>query len=228
MGNIIISFLSGFTKVIGDLFGSPLDFLAGKSCSSVCASPWDFFCYIENFCVASLLKMVAVLALLYIVLLFFYLLYKTGICQCVGHSLCKTAWACLVAWFSMWVYCCIFMSDKLIILKRARHGHRSDSSEFDTSEEDFDHIPRTMEISGSSSRRTRDYRRVHLRKSLRPRSHRIRVGLGSDFDYGSGRIPNVKHGKHFSTIHSIRVTHTSQFVRKRGSFRGRAYPRQRW
>jgi hypothetical protein len=127
----------------------------------------------------------------------------------------------------MWGYCCIFMSDKLIMLKRVRHGHRSDSSEFDTSEEDFDHIPRTMEISGSSSRRTRDYRRVHLRKSLRPRSHRIRVGLGSDFDYGSGRIPNAKHGKHFSTIHSIRVTHTSQFVRKRASFRGRAYPRQR-
>ncbi|KAJ6412641.1 hypothetical protein OIU84_005647 [Salix udensis] len=230
MGNLITSFLSGFTKVIGDLFGSPLDFLAGKSCSSVCASPWDFFCYIENFCVANLLKMVVVLALLYIVLLFFYLLYKTGICECVGHSLCKTAWACLVAWFSMWEHCCIFAFDKLVMLKRVRRSRRSGSSEFDTSEEDSDYIPRTIETSGSSlSRRTRDYRRVHLRKSLRPRSHRIRVGLSSDFDYGSGKNPNAKHGKHFSTIHNIRVTRTSQFVRKRASFRGvRAnHPRQR-
>ncbi|KAB5557208.1 hypothetical protein DKX38_008117 [Salix brachista] len=174
--------------------------------------------------------MVVVLALLYIVLLFFYLLYKTGICECVGHSLCKTAWACLVAWFSMWGYCYILAFDKLVMLKRVRRGRRSDSSEFDTSEEDSDCIPRTIEMSGSSlSRRTRDYRRVHLRKSLRPRSHRIRVGLSSEFDYGSGRNPNAKHGKHFSTIHNIRVTRTSQFVRKRASFRGIRdnHPRQR-
>lgn len=32
MGNLISSFFSGFGKVIGDLFNSPLDFLAGKSC----------------------------------------------------------------------------------------------------------------------------------------------------------------------------------------------------
>ncbi|CAK7346943.1 unnamed protein product [Dovyalis caffra] len=194
--------------------------------SSVCKSTWDFICYIENFCVANLLKMVIVLALFYIVLLFFYLFYKMGICECIGHIFCKMAWLCLVAWFSMWEYCCIFICDKLIMLKRIRHGHRIDLSEFDTSEEDYDYVPRTMEISGTLSRRTRDYRIVHLSKSLRPRSHRIRVGLGSAFDCGCERILRVKHGKHVSTVKNIRVTHTSQFVRKGSSFRGRAFRRQ--
>ncbi|KAK0576797.1 hypothetical protein LWI29_023411 [Acer saccharum] len=83
---------------ISNLFESPLDFVSGKSCSSVCGSTWDFICYIENFCVANLLKMATVLVLSYIVLLFFYLLYKLGICGCIGHSLCRISWACLVSW----------------------------------------------------------------------------------------------------------------------------------
>ncbi|KAK1554431.1 hypothetical protein Q3G72_012047 [Acer saccharum] len=51
---------------ISNLFESPLDFVSGKSCSSVCGSTWDFICYIENFCVANLLKMATVLVLSYI------------------------------------------------------------------------------------------------------------------------------------------------------------------
>ena len=34
--------------------------------SSVCGSTWDFICYIENFCMANLLKMAMVLVLSYI------------------------------------------------------------------------------------------------------------------------------------------------------------------
>lgn len=34
--------------------------------SSVCGSTWDLICYIENFCIANLLKLLAVVALLYV------------------------------------------------------------------------------------------------------------------------------------------------------------------
>lgn len=32
MGDAIGSYVSGFGKVVGELFGSPQDFLSGKSC----------------------------------------------------------------------------------------------------------------------------------------------------------------------------------------------------
>lgn len=46
MGNIIGSFFSGFIKVIGDLFGSPLDFLSGKSCRYIYISLIEFGCFV--------------------------------------------------------------------------------------------------------------------------------------------------------------------------------------
>lgn len=39
--------------------------LLAHVCSSVCGSTWDFICYIENFCVANLLKMGMVFILSY-------------------------------------------------------------------------------------------------------------------------------------------------------------------
>ncbi|KAF5725315.1 hypothetical protein HS088_TW23G00036 [Tripterygium wilfordii] len=232
MGNIIASFFSGLAKVIGDLFGSPLDFFKGKSCNSVCRSTWDFICYIENFCVANLLKMAMVFALLYIVLLFLYLLQKLGICQCVGWSLCKFLWACLASWFSIWEYCCTFLLVKVLRLKRRnRERRQSNFEEFDTStEEDLydesfsSRVPR-RELSSLQSRRLRDYKRVHLRRSLRPRSHRIQVGISTDSKYGSRRN-SFRPSNH---VHSIRVTQTSKFVRKGPNYSSRVggYRRRR-
>ncbi|PNT62241.1 hypothetical protein BRADI_5g27575v3 [Brachypodium distachyon] len=66
MGNIIDSVASGFTKAIADILAKPLDFLSGKTCSSACGSTWDIICYVENFCVANLAKMAAILFLLYL------------------------------------------------------------------------------------------------------------------------------------------------------------------
>ncbi|XP_057766581.1 uncharacterized protein LOC130987034 isoform X3 [Salvia miltiorrhiza] len=65
MGNAVGSIFSGVGQVVGNIFGHPLDFLSGKSCNSVCAPTWDFLCYIENFCVAQLLKFVMVAILVY-------------------------------------------------------------------------------------------------------------------------------------------------------------------
>ncbi|XP_020547630.1 uncharacterized protein LOC105155229 isoform X3 [Sesamum indicum] len=67
MGNAVGSFFSGFAQVVGNNLGHPLDFLSGKSCNSVCGSTWDILCYIENFCVAHLLKLGMVATLSYFV-----------------------------------------------------------------------------------------------------------------------------------------------------------------
>ncbi|KAK3230616.1 hypothetical protein Dsin_002497 [Dipteronia sinensis] len=80
--------------------------------------------------------MAMVLVLSYIVLLFFYLLYKLGICGYIGHSLCRISWACLVSWFSFWEYCCTFLWVKLIKLKR-RNRRRNIEEEFDSGEEEY-------------------------------------------------------------------------------------------
>ncbi|XP_028758795.1 uncharacterized protein LOC114717767 [Neltuma alba] len=66
MGNVIESFASGIGNVLGKIFGSPVDFLSGKSCSSTCRPTWDLMCYIEHFCIANLLKLALVLVLVYI------------------------------------------------------------------------------------------------------------------------------------------------------------------
>ncbi|XP_044511942.1 uncharacterized protein LOC123229952 [Mangifera indica] len=237
MGNVIASFFSGFGQVLGNLFGAPLDFLAGKSCSSVCGPTWDFICYIENFCLANLLKLAIVLALLYLLLLFFYLLYKLGICWCIGHSLCKMVWACLVTWFSFWEYCFTFLCVKLIKFKRRnQRGRRNiveigqtDSSyeQESSSSESFssDDIPR----SNYSSRRGRDYREAHRKKSLRPRSYRVQVGISRRNATQSHRRNSLKHHSHGSQVHDhIRVTHTSRFVKKGRSIRRGVYGNQKW
>lgn len=209
---------------------------------AVCVSTWDFICYIENFCVANLLKMAMVLGLSYIVLLFFYLLYKLGICWCIGHSLCKILWACLVSWFSIWEYCCTFFWVKLIKLKRRNQVHRRNiEHEFDTSEADayydydveshsFDDSPRDRSLSSRS--REIDYRGTHLRKSLRPRSHNVRLGISRDSMHRHGhshRRNTIKQHTHNGTIHGIKVAHSSKFVKKdRSNKRGAAYRSRRW
>lgn len=158
-------------------------------------------------------------------LLFLYLLYKLGICECVVRSLCKTLWACLVSWLSLWEHCCFFLCDTSTVLRRISHRHRHrrkrdfSSDELDTSEDDCGYeLSRTTEMRRSLSREMREHRRVHrLRKSLRPRSHRIRVGFRKESEFGSyGRNYQLhnKHRNHISTVHNIRVIRSSMFARK--------------
>ncbi|XP_062105706.1 uncharacterized protein LOC133817257 [Humulus lupulus] len=252
MGNVIDSFFSGFGKVVGNLFGSPLDFLAGKSCSSVCGSTWDFICYIENFCVANLLKLLLVFLLLYIVLLFIYLSYKLGICECVCRSLCRMTWACFAFSAYSCDYLCTFLWVKLLSVKRRRRrrGRERDLEVFDKSSSSIDEEEnggslcdygsnhhnnhhKTRKRSLSRPRR-RDYKGAHLKKSLRPRSHRVGIrnrDLG--FHKNGTRRSLVKdhghlhHHRDDSGDHSIRVIRTSKFVRKGTISKGRGVYKRR-
>ncbi|KAH7663694.1 hypothetical protein IHE45_14G073100 [Dioscorea alata] len=209
MGSIVSSLVSNFFKAVGNLFSAPLDFLSGKSCSATCGSTWDLMCYIENFCVANLLKLVAVLFLFYMVLLFFYLLYKTGICQCLGRSICKMIWACATSCYSSCEYCCMFLRFKIRKLKKMKHEHSMSMEEYNsstTSSEEFE--ARSKEFRRSLSRRSKERRRAHLERSLRPRSHRISVGITRSYPEKSKKYRNV------GSVHDIRVTRTSKFVQK--------------
>ncbi|KAK1288608.1 hypothetical protein QJS10_CPB19g00149 [Acorus calamus] len=230
MGNIVSSFVSGFTKLVGDLFGAPLDFLSGKSCSTVCGSTWDLICYIENFCVGNVLKLIAVLILFYIVLLFIYLLHKIGICGCIGRSICKISCACFTSsCFSACEYWYLFLWVKF---KRMNRDHRwsniedyyLSSNEDDLTNERLSYLeaPKVVRFRRSLSVRSKERRRLELRRSLRPRSHQINVGISRNSVFFDDELPR-KRPRHVRTVRDVKVTQTSRFLRK-GS---RVY-RRRW
>ncbi|GMI65000.1 hypothetical protein like AT1G21722 [Hibiscus trionum] len=189
-----------------------------------------------------ILKLIMALVLSYIVLLYLYLLYKVGICQCIAHSLCRMAWGCISCWFSSWEFCCTFLCYKFRNVKRInrrRRRRRVIENQFDSSEDYEDHSDnddngdeslsygsrfssRSIEVSNHSlSGRSRNYKGVHLRRSLRPRNHRIKVGISRDAVY------KRKPTKHINTVHDIRVTHTSKFAHKGSSYRGRGHHSRR-
>ncbi|KAK6938375.1 hypothetical protein RJ641_031883 [Dillenia turbinata] len=228
MGNVVSSFASGFGRVIGDLFGSPVDFLSGKSCSSVCGPTWDFICYIENFCIANLLRLALVFALSYIVLLFFYLLYKVGMCQCIGRGICKMIWACFSGCFLACEYCCYFLLYKCLRLERSRKQRRhrrniqelDDSTEEEKKENDEErsssyHVHNRPMKSRIRRSQSHDWKNSHLRRSLKPTSHRVQIGINRHSDHLYRRSHSTKHGDDHSTIHDgIRVRRSSRFAHK--------------
>ena len=136
-------------------------------------------------------------------------------------------WACFISCFSSWEYCCSFLCLKLSSLKiRTNRKHVKDHFQvYDSSRyqeddsESFSYnvvlVPKLEEVRRppSSSRRWKDYRASHLRKSLRPKSHRIRVGISRDSVHSYRRKP-VKHENFINTVHDIRVTQTSKFFQK--------------
>ncbi|XP_047159009.1 uncharacterized protein LOC124829526, partial [Vigna umbellata] len=188
--------------------------------SSVCGPTWDFMCYIENFCIANILKLAMVFMLSYVgefnclldcsmvycILLFFYLVHKLGICGCICRCSCKKIWACL---------------GKLYSGESLSH-----------------HFPTRTKISRSISR-NRDYKASHTRKSLEPRRHHARVEISRDLRCKSKRNHSlgepsftsnaIKHDNHIGTSNHIKVIRTSMFARKGISIsrRNRVLPRQR-
>lgn len=155
------------------------------------------------------------------VLLFFYLLYKIGICHCIGKGMCKMLWACLTSCFLICKYGCIALWFKSKNLKRMNEEHLRDVDDnYDSiaSNDDLEetmsytHKPRSLEFRKLFSQRSRERRRIHLERSLRPRSHRIRVGIS--YMDSNERDLRKHHHRHADALHNIKVTHTSKFVQK--------------
>ncbi|KAL0381282.1 UNVERIFIED_CONTAM: hypothetical protein Sangu_0192500 [Sesamum angustifolium] len=230
MGNVVGAIFSGFAQVVGKILGHPLDFLSGKSCNSICGSTWDILCYIENFCVTHLLKLGMVATLSYFVLLFFYLLFNLGICQCICRTLCGVVWACFASCFSALDFCCTYLCFKLRTIKRKRRRRKRDLEEFAaTSEEDCElgersvtQQTRNLEHGRSQFSKRRDYKNVRLRRSLRPSTHRPRMKLpGSSIHHHRRKILN-NFGEQCSPVHHhIRVTRSTKGSRHRTGIRHR-------
>ncbi|KAH0878178.1 hypothetical protein HID58_065572 [Brassica napus] len=220
VGRVMDSFFTGFVHSLGNFFGSPLDFLSGKSCSTLCPSPWDVLCYVENFCVASLAKAALILIVAYLFLFFIYMLYKIGFWHCIIHGFFRFLWASVSCWFYILSNCCTFFCYDLLHTKRRRRRRNRRYSE----DEDTD--------DGGSFRYHRSRREMRkeerLRKSLRPRSHRVRVGVRKDhptFDLGLSQHAGGGPGG-VGPVHGIRVSRESQFARKGSERRARCNENQ--
>ncbi|MED6170201.1 hypothetical protein PIB30_028716 [Stylosanthes scabra] len=203
MGNVIESFAEGIGNAVGKLFSSPVEFLSGKSCSSACGPTWDFVCYIENFCIANLLRLAMVFILLYAVLLFFYLLNKLGIFGCILRGLCKIIWACCSSYCCIWEYACAFLCAKLHRRRRRRLRNKINNRLYFATEGDY-----SDESISDRLRRRRDYKNSHLRKSLRVRNDgHARVQISS---YNSKKMHHennnpMKHCDYKGNVHDIKL-----------------------
>ncbi|KZV33024.1 hypothetical protein F511_03290 [Dorcoceras hygrometricum] len=244
MGNVVGSVSSGFAQLVNKLLGHPLDFLAGKNCDSICGSTWDFVCYVENFCVSHLLKLFMVATLVYFVLLFFYLIYNLGICQCICHSICRIIWACFSTCFSSLDFCCTYLCFKLRTVKRKRRRRRRRRDVEETIETSPSTSDEGCELGETSvlqhsrnieNRRSRfgtrrNYKDEHLRRSLKTNNHRSHVRVSGDHSIHMHRAKSFKNGEcNTSPLHHhIRVTRSSRFAHKAGSIhRSRIHHRRR-
>ncbi|KAL6269736.1 hypothetical protein ACE6H2_026647 [Prunus campanulata] len=123
MGDVISKAADGVGGLLEKAFLAPFKNMFGGSCKNVCSRPWDFVCFIEHLCVSNLLKLLMILVLCYITLLFFYLLFKLGLFQCIGKSLCKMCWAaCETYWYALEDITC-FLWYKLKNTKRVNCRH---------------------------------------------------------------------------------------------------------
>ncbi|KAL8059623.1 hypothetical protein ABFX02_03G099100 [Erythranthe guttata] len=236
MGNATGSFFAGLGQVLGNILGHPLDFLSGKSCDSVCASTWDFICFVENFCVSHLLKFAFVATLLYFVLLFVYLIFQLGICQCIFRSLCRITWACFATCFSAFEFSCTYLCFKLRSVKRKRRTRKRDIEEFSTSEDEYElgETSRLRQPSTNLERRRRsqfdkrkNFKNERLRRSLKPTTHRASVGSARNSVYLNRRKILKNIGDCTSPLHHhIRVSRSSKFLNK-GSRRRKSGVRRR-
>ncbi|WVY98523.1 hypothetical protein V8G54_030674 [Vigna mungo] len=197
-------------------------------------------CYIENFCIANILKVAMVFMLSYVVLLFLYLVHKLGICGCLCRSSCKMIWACFSSCFRLWEYSCTFLCIKLHNIRRTRRVRRRVRMDMKrklySGESLSHHFPTHTKMSRSISR-SRDYKTSHLRKSLQPKRHHARVEISRDLRCKSKRNHSlgepsftsnaIKHDNHIGTSNHIKIIRTSKFARKGISRRNIVLPRQR-
>ncbi|XP_031503806.1 uncharacterized protein LOC116266642 [Nymphaea colorata] len=225
MGNIFSSFFTGFGDAIGNLFQSPLDFIKGKSCSSVCGVTWDLICYIDHFCIVNIVKLVMVLALTYLIMLFLYLLYKVGIVDCVCRNICEMIWSFFTSCCSTLEYCCLILRDKMARVKRMKRVQEIESVEdeieigecesYNGNQFAYSERGRDFRFENLDSGRTRERRKLHFQRSLRPRRHQKTVEIYMHADHARGRRSICRRDtREGAVIHKIKVTRRKSMRRR--------------
>ncbi|KAL9462686.1 hypothetical protein AB3S75_000651 [Citrus x aurantiifolia] len=215
MGTVISKAASGIGSVLGTAFVAPFKSIFNGSCEDVCPGPWDIICFIEHLCVTNLVKLLMILGLCYIILLFCYLLFKVGICQCIVRSLCKMCWAACETYLYALEDITCFLWHKLLNTKRRNRRRRIRDAEWGYSSSsdgnDFSGYHRHL-----SSRRKRymernDWyghdshcgsRHHHLKLKTRQASFHLRGG-------GSRRLRNSRR------LHSMKVRNPRRISKRR-------------
>ncbi|KAL3753376.1 hypothetical protein ACJRO7_000726 [Eucalyptus globulus] len=202
MGDVLSKAAHSVGSVVGNAVAAPFKTIFGGSCEELCSGPWDVVCFIEHLCVTNLIKFLLICVLCYIALLFLYLLFKLGICQCIGRSLCNMCWlACETYWRALGHICC-FMWYKISSTKRVYRGRRR-----------F----RDFEAGHSLSDVSYDYSSRHLSASRKRKLLRERTeGPLASYSNRSHRRHGHHHHRHVK-LKSRRVS----FASGRGSRRSR-------
>ncbi|PKA48068.1 hypothetical protein AXF42_Ash015831 [Apostasia shenzhenica] len=177
MGTAVSKAANGIGSVLGNAFVAPVKTIFGKSCEGICSGTWDILCFIEHLCISSFLRLFVVSVLTYIIMLFFYLLFKIGIIQCIGRSLCKLSCAaCKTYWTALEEISC-FLWHNLRNTKRVYRQRFEDIEEAfsssrekdDSSSEDYESIR-----VGNRRRLMRNGQRGRTRHSLHPKQHSLK------------------------------------------------------
>ncbi|CAN6481875.1 unnamed protein product [Victoria cruziana] len=177
MGGVVSTVADRTGSALGTLVSAPIKTIFGGSCVNICVGTWDIFCFLEHFCISSLVKVAMVSLLIYILMLFFYLLYQIGIVQCIGRSICKMTWAsCEACWFAVQDISC-FLWHKLWNVKRVYRRRRDLEAAYSSSDEEEDDDDsvnnyESLRVAISKKRPLKDRRKNRIRSSLRPRKHR--------------------------------------------------------
>ncbi|XP_019193575.1 PREDICTED: uncharacterized protein LOC109187732 [Ipomoea nil] len=120
MGDVLSKAADG----VGNALAAPLKAMLGGSCEDVCSGVWDITCFITHLCVSDLMRLFMILILCYITLLFFYLFFKLGVCQCVGKTVCKMYCSACKAYCSALGCMACFFWHKLTNVKRVNRRRR--------------------------------------------------------------------------------------------------------
>lgn len=208
MGTVVSKAANGLGAVLGNAFVAPIKTIFGNSCEGVCSGTWDIICFVEHLCIPSLLKLLMVSILTYISLLFFYLLFKVGIIQCVGRSLCKMTWAACETYWTALIEISSFLWYKLKNTKRVHRRRFVDMEKGFSTSDDYDLDDYGSVRVARRRRSVRERRKDRIRRSLYPtghsskRMHRSRSGSRhhvrlktrevSVHVKGSGRIRNSR------------------------------------
>lgn len=195
MGSAISKAANAIGALLGNAFIAPFKTIFGGSCEGICSGTWDITCFIEHLCISNLIKLLMVSGLCYITLMFMYLLFKVGIFQCIGRSLCKMGWAaCETYWYALEDISC-FLWHKLKNTKRVNHRKRFQDVEvgYSSSEESDSSLDNYRKRKSYGERRyDKGYSHRHRHVRLKTREVSVHVKGGSRRGRKSRRVQRRK------------------------------------
>lgn len=156
-------------------------------------------------------------------LLFFYILFKLGLCQCIGKSLCRMCWgACEMYWFALEDITC-FLWHKLLNTKRVNRRRRRHRRRFRDIERGYDYSSSDEtetdffgDNSGQSIRHNTRATRFH--GSFRGKSRNHRKSKSRDVSVhvsgGSYRLRSARRLQ-LSKVRNVELRKVKTFKRRR-------------